>query len=122
MGVSPWFFHSTSGGEDWVWRGDTLWPDRWAETLTVQPDFVEYVPTLHQLSKIYTLTEDRIVTWNDYGEAHYIGPIYADSDFADIPAGSGQFVEGFPHEAWRNFLVSPLCLLDSALAQSEEMY
>jgi len=43
MGVSPWFFHSASGGQDWVWNGDTLWPDRWAETLSVQPDFVEYV-------------------------------------------------------------------------------
>jgi glucan endo-1,3-alpha-glucosidase len=24
MGVSPWFFHSASGGTDWVWRGDGL--------------------------------------------------------------------------------------------------
>ena len=24
MGVSPWFFHSASGGTDWVWRGDDL--------------------------------------------------------------------------------------------------
>jgi hypothetical protein len=22
MGVSPWFFHSASGGTEWVWRGD----------------------------------------------------------------------------------------------------
>lgn len=41
MGVSPWFFHSASGGKDWVWRGDDLWADRWAETLDVQPQFVE---------------------------------------------------------------------------------
>ena len=24
MGVSPWFFHSASGGTDWVWRGDDM--------------------------------------------------------------------------------------------------
>ena len=24
MGVAPWFFHSASGGTDWVWRGDDL--------------------------------------------------------------------------------------------------
>jgi glucan endo-1,3-alpha-glucosidase len=24
MGVSPWFFHSASGGTGWVWRGDDL--------------------------------------------------------------------------------------------------
>jgi hypothetical protein len=41
MGVSPWFFHSASGGKDWVWRGDDLWADRWAQTLEVNPDFVE---------------------------------------------------------------------------------
>lgn len=27
MGVSPWFFHSASGGTDWVWRGDDLVSD-----------------------------------------------------------------------------------------------
>jgi glucan endo-1,3-alpha-glucosidase len=43
MGVSPWFFHSGSGDPDWVWRGDDLWADRWAQTLDVNPDFVEYV-------------------------------------------------------------------------------
>lgn len=59
MGVSPWFFHSASGGTEWVWRGNTLvstanctrltrnsnndfqWPDRWAQTFAVNPDFVE---------------------------------------------------------------------------------
>lgn len=43
MGVSPWFFHSASGGADWVWRGDDLWADRWAQTLEVNPEFVECV-------------------------------------------------------------------------------
>lgn len=42
MGVSPWFFHSASGGTEWVWRGDDLWADRWAQTLEVQPTFVQY--------------------------------------------------------------------------------
>ncbi|RFU30779.1 hypothetical protein B7463_g5558, partial [Scytalidium lignicola] len=83
MGVSPWFFHSASGGTDWVWRGDDLWADRWAQTLDVNPTFVE------------------IVTWNDFGEAHYIGPIYTDSEIA---AGSAIYVDGSPHESWRDFL------------------
>lgn len=42
MGVSPWFFHSSDGNPDWVWRGDDLWADRWAQTLAVNPEFVEY--------------------------------------------------------------------------------
>lgn len=44
MGVSPWFFHSSkysTGEKDWVWRGDDLWADRWAQTLDVNPLFVE---------------------------------------------------------------------------------
>ncbi|KAI9742873.1 MAG: hypothetical protein M1818_003602 [Claussenomyces sp. TS43310] len=83
MGVAPWFFHSASGGTDWVWRGDDLWADRWNQTLQVQPEFVE------------------IITWNDYGEAHYIGPMGADSE---IPDGSGQFDANMPHDSWRDFL------------------
>jgi glucan endo-1,3-alpha-glucosidase len=56
MGVSPWFFHSASGGTDWVWRGDDLWADRWAQTLDVDPDFVEYVVllTCHDMTNICT--------------------------------------------------------------------
>jgi hypothetical protein len=83
MGVSPWFFHSASGGVDWVWRGDDLWHERWLETLQVNPQFVE------------------IVTWNDFGEAHYIGPIHSSSE---IPTGSGVYVEGMPHDGWRALL------------------
>lgn len=41
------------------------------------------------------------MTWNDYGEAHYIGPIYTD---AEIPAGSAVYVDNMPHESWRDFL------------------
>jgi hypothetical protein len=43
MGVSPWFFHSASGGTDWIWRGDSLWADRWQQVMDVDPQFVEYV-------------------------------------------------------------------------------
>ena len=44
MGVSPWFFHSatpSTNNPDWVWRGDDLWHDRWQQTLSVNPAFVE---------------------------------------------------------------------------------
>jgi glucan endo-1,3-alpha-glucosidase len=46
MGVSPWFFHSASGSKDWVWRGDDLWASRWAQTLDVKPNLIEYVCSL----------------------------------------------------------------------------
>ncbi|KAI7972723.1 hypothetical protein EIK77_009186 [Talaromyces pinophilus] len=83
MGVSPWFFHSASGGTDWVWRGDDLWADRWNQVMSVQPQFVE------------------VVTWNDWGEASYIGPFVTDSE---VPSGSSVYVDNMPHESFRDFL------------------
>lgn len=41
------------------------------------------------------------MTWNDFGEAHYIGPINSDSE---IPTGSAVYVDGMPHDSWRDFL------------------
>ncbi|KAG9238610.1 putative glucan endo-1,3-alpha-glucosidase agn1 [Amylocarpus encephaloides] len=85
MGVSPWFFHSGEGAlEPWVWRGDSLWADRWAQTLEVNPEFVQ------------------IVTSNDYGEAHYIGPPPLAT--SEVPQNSQQYVDGHAHDSWRNFL------------------
>lgn len=79
MGVSPWFYTDLPQYDKaWVWRGDSMWSLRWNQTLEVLPDFVE------------------IVTWNDYGESHYIGPIVD----AGIPDGAAEYVNGYPHEGW----------------------
>jgi len=40
MGVSPWFFHSPPAA--WVWRGDDLWADRWAQAIEFSPEYVQY--------------------------------------------------------------------------------
>lgn len=79
MGVSPWFYTDLPQySKAWVWRGDNAWSLRWNQTLELLPEFVE------------------IVTWNDYGESHYIGPIVD----AGIPSGAEVYVDGYPHEAW----------------------
>ncbi len=36
------------------------------------------------------------MTWNDFGESHYIGPIRE----ASLPPPSGDWVIGFDHQAW----------------------
>lgn len=54
------------------------------------------LPGPHRL----VLTVDQIITWNDYGESHYIGPIKS----AGLPTGSERYVISNPHEAWRNLL------------------
>ncbi|KAH1638336.1 hypothetical protein KXX39_005662 [Aspergillus fumigatus] len=54
-------------GKNWLWRGDDLWHDRWQEVLSVRPEFVE------------------IISWNDYSESHYIGPLHEEKKAAEEP-------------------------------------
>ncbi|EON68507.1 hypothetical protein W97_07765 [Coniosporium apollinis CBS 100218] len=87
MGVSPWFFTNLPGyGKQWTWRGDSLWYDRWEQVLALKPAFVQ------------------IVTWNDYGESHYIGPIYQPGVLSGPNTNARAYVDGMPHDAWRNLL------------------
>lgn len=56
---------------------------------------------LAQWHYILIQTVNRVVTWNDWGEAHYIGPFHSDSE---VPDGSLQYVENMPHDSYRDFL------------------
>ena len=80
--ISPFFFThfgANSWNKNWLYRGDDwLFATRW-----------EQVISMRQQVK---MTE--ILTWNDYGESSYIGPI----DGA-LPANSGDWVNGFDHTA-----------------------
>ena len=42
----------------------------------------------------------QILTWNDFGESHYIGPLHAKS----FPAGSEKYVTDMAHDGWREVL------------------
>ncbi|KAG8895863.1 hypothetical protein FRB99_000309, partial [Tulasnella sp. 403] len=73
--VSPWFFVHYPG-RNYIWRGDDfLYPSRW-EDLVTHRDQVDAV---------------EVVSWNDYGESTYIGPIGKDQP------GSQAWVSGFDH-------------------------
>lgn len=88
MPVSPWFYTNLPGyGKNWVWNGDNLWYDRWQQVLSLKPEFVE------------------IISWNDYGESHYIGPLHEGS-YATFEIGhaSYNYATGHPHDGWRDFL------------------
>ena len=74
--ASPWFFTHFSY-KNFIYKSDALWPIRWQQILNLQPEFVE------------------IISWNDYGESHYVGPI----DGA-LPTGSEVWVEGYDHQAF----------------------
>ncbi|KAJ5135535.1 Glycoside hydrolase family 71 [Penicillium bovifimosum] len=88
MPVSPWFYTNLPGyGKNWIWNGDNLWYDRWQQVLSLKPEFVE------------------IISWNDYGESHYIGPLHEGS-YATFESGNASYnyAAGHPHDAWRDFL------------------
>ncbi|KAM0329895.1 hypothetical protein ACHAQA_004060 [Verticillium albo-atrum] len=89
MPVSPWFYTNMPGfhGKNWLWRGDSLWSDRWNHVWFRDPEYVQ------------------IVTWNDFGESHYIGPLdetqYEAFDRGNAPYN---YVRGMPHDGWRLLL------------------
>ncbi|EAU33738.1 hypothetical protein ATEG_05977 [Aspergillus terreus NIH2624] len=80
--ASPWFFThfgpEVSYSKNWAFPSDLLWYNRWNDILKLGPRFVE------------------IVTWNDYGESHYIGRL--DSPHTDD--GASKWVNDMPHEGW----------------------
>ncbi|KAL6305085.1 glycoside hydrolase family 71 protein [Sparassis latifolia] len=80
--VSPWFFTHygpDSWNKNWIRRGDDwLYVRRW-EQLIAMRDEIDIV---------------QIISWNDYGESHYIGPIKG------AQPNSQAWVDGFPHEPW----------------------
>ncbi|KAJ5044596.1 hypothetical protein NUH16_001402 [Penicillium rubens] len=82
VSVSPWF-STHFGGEvsytkNWVFPSGLLWYNRWREILATSPRFVE------------------LLTWNDYGESHYIGPLSS----PHIDDGASKWVMGMPHNGW----------------------
>ncbi|KAL2814367.1 glycosyl hydrolase family 71-domain-containing protein [Aspergillus cavernicola] len=88
MPVSPWFYTNLKQfNKNWVWRGDDLWYTRWQQVLEVQPEYVE------------------ILTWNDYGESHYIGPLREEARGVFGQAGAlFDYAEGMDHDGWRVLL------------------
>ncbi|KAI0316035.1 glycoside hydrolase [Amylostereum chailletii] len=80
--VSPWFFTHYSPqtfNKNWVYYGDShMYAKRW-ESLVSRRDQFDIV---------------EVVTWNDFGESHYIGPIEG------AQPNSQAWVDGFDHTAW----------------------
>ncbi|KAJ5637803.1 alpha-1-3-glucanase/mutanase [Penicillium lividum] len=80
--VSPWFSThfgpEVSYSKNWVFPSDLLWYNRWNDVLTLGPRFIE------------------ILTWNDYGESHYIGPLKS----PHTDDGASRWVNDMPHDGW----------------------
>ncbi|KAK1988336.1 family 71 glycosyl hydrolase [Colletotrichum cereale] len=88
MPVSPWFYTNLPGyNKNWVWRGDDLWFDRWTQVMEIMPTFVQ------------------IISWNDYGESHHIGPVRSNAMEAfDVGKAPFNYALDHPHDGWRHAL------------------
>jgi hypothetical protein len=82
--ISPWFnTHygpEVSYSKNWVFPSDLLWFRRWNDILTLGARFVE------------------IITWNDYGESHYIGPLSS----LHYDDGNSKWTNDMPHDGWQD--------------------
>ncbi|KAK1972908.1 hypothetical protein LY78DRAFT_675805 [Colletotrichum sublineola] len=86
MPVSPWFCTNLPGyNKNWMWRGDDLWFDRWQQVQWWKPEFVQ------------------IISWNDYGESHSIGP-NRDKSMEAFTIGKAPYNFVLPHDGWRETL------------------
>ncbi|KAH7092985.1 glycosyl hydrolase family 71-domain-containing protein, partial [Paraphoma chrysanthemicola] len=88
MAVSPWFFTNLPGyNKNWLWWGGNLWYERWQQTLDIKPDYVQ------------------IISWNDFGESHHIGPLdpkqYEAFQVGEAPYN---YVQDHSHEGWLQHL------------------
>ena len=79
MGLSPWFYTDLPQySKNWLWHADSLWHTRWLQTISQAPTFVQ------------------IISWNDYGESHYIGPVRP----SGVVNGAWYVDSAHTHEAW----------------------
>ncbi|KZV79724.1 glycoside hydrolase [Exidia glandulosa HHB12029] len=87
--VSPWFFThyaADTWNKNWLFYSDYLWQARWEQILELQPPFAQ------------------ILTWNDFGEANYIGPLHPNKKdvYAGASTGAVRWVTKISHDAWRD--------------------
>ncbi|KAK4148379.1 glycosyl hydrolase family 71-domain-containing protein, partial [Chaetomidium leptoderma] len=102
MPASPWFFTNLPGyNKNWLWRGDDLWFDRWEQIRFINPDYVQ------------------ILSWNDFGESHHIGPLYVEGDsYEAFMVGQAPFnyALDMPHDGWRELLPFTIDLYKTGVA------
>ncbi|TCD60933.1 hypothetical protein EIP91_009286 [Steccherinum ochraceum] len=84
--VSPWFFTHygpQSYNKNFIYRGDNwLFAERW-EALIANRTKVQFA---------------EVISWNDYGESHYIGPVQG------VQPMSQSWVNGFDHQGWLDLM------------------
>ncbi|OKL55799.1 hypothetical protein UA08_08838 [Talaromyces atroroseus] len=83
MPLSTFQFKYLGSGQDWYRIGETNLPERMAQILSLQPDYVE------------------VITWNDAGESHYVGNFWPQQIAG---TDEGDYADGFDHTGWQQVI------------------
>ncbi|KAI1761268.1 glycoside hydrolase family 71 protein [Hypoxylon sp. FL1150] len=73
-------------GDSWYRAGETNLPERMEQILSVSPEFTE------------------VITWNDAGESHYIGPCWPEGLTSEILQYGNS--DTIPHSGWQSLIAS----------------
>ncbi|KAI2782674.1 glycoside hydrolase family 71 protein [Daldinia loculata] len=73
-------------GDSWYRGGETNLPERMEQILSVSPEFTE------------------VITWNDAGESHYIGPCWTEGLTEEILQYGNS--DTAPHDGWQPLIAS----------------
>ncbi|KAI1094115.1 glycoside hydrolase family 71 protein [Rostrohypoxylon terebratum] len=73
-------------GDSWYRAGESTLPERMEQILALAPEFVE------------------VITWNDAGESHYIGPCWAEGLTPEILQYGNS--DTMPHDGWQPLIAS----------------
>ncbi|KAF9070679.1 glycoside hydrolase [Rhodocollybia butyracea] len=100
--VSPWFFThfgQNSFNKNFLYLADQhLYSKRWESLISAQAPLGDDAdPTNTTSAQPIAPQVDivELITWNDYGESHYLGPIEG-----ALPAGSEAWTDGMNHTGW----------------------
>ncbi|EEA23262.1 hypothetical protein TMatcc_002120 [Talaromyces marneffei ATCC 18224] len=83
MPLSTFQFKYTSSDQQWYRIGEINLPERMAQILALQPDFVE------------------VITWNDAGESHYVGNFWPEQIAG---TNEGNYANGYDHTGWQQVI------------------
>lgn len=81
--LSTFQFKYLGSDSDWYRIGETNLPERIAQILSLQPDFVE------------------VITWNDAGESHYMGNFWPEQIAG---TSEGSYADGYDHSGWQQVI------------------
>ena len=102
MGISPLQFRHMDAGNNWYRRGAGNLEHRLSQVLDLQPDFIEFQ------------------TWNDAGEAHYMGNIWPEQ--AKTVPQIQAYTQNYDHSGYNQILPAFIAAYKAGATVTDSMH